>query len=147
MDLSKLETLEMLIDLATQKKLAELTLELKDNSKITIKPGEKIAVPTYTTPPEKTAAPKAPAANNFYKVTSPMVGTFYRSPSPDSPPFVEVGSSIGKGQTLCIIEAMKLMNELEAEVSGTVRSIRVENGKPVEFGQLLIEIEVSGSDV
>ena len=75
------------------------------------------------------------------EVTSPMVGTFYRAPAPDAPAYVEVGDRVEKGQTLCILEAMKLMNELEAEVSGTIREICVENAEPVEFGQVLFRIE------
>ncbi len=86
------------------------------------------------------AAAVAPAAN-LHEVNSPMVGTFYRSPSPDAAPFVSVGDRIEQGQTLCILEAMKLMNELESEVSGVVREISAENGDPVEFGQLLFRIE------
>ncbi|MBX3262748.1 MAG: acetyl-CoA carboxylase biotin carboxyl carrier protein [Labilithrix sp.] len=74
-------------------------------------------------------------------VTSPFVGTFYRSPSPDAPAFCEVGSVVRPGQTLCIIEAMKLMNEIEAEMSGTVIEIYAQNGKPVEFGQKLFRIK------
>ena len=74
-------------------------------------------------------------------ITSPFVGTFYRTPAPDQPPFVEVGSSVRKGQTLCIIEAMKLMNEIESEVGGKVAEILVENAQPVEFGQALFRIE------
>ena len=77
-------------------------------------------------------------------VTSPFVGTFYRSPSPEAPPFVEVGSKVREGQTLCIVEAMKLMNEIEADVSGTVVEILVDNGKPVEFEQPLFRIDKSG---
>ncbi len=73
-------------------------------------------------------------------VSSPFVGTFYRAPSPDSPPFVEVGSSVRKGQTLCIVEAMKLMNEIEAEVDGTVAEILVQNATPVEYGEPLLRI-------
>jgi acetyl-CoA carboxylase biotin carboxyl carrier protein len=73
-------------------------------------------------------------------VTSPFVGTFYRSPSPDAPPFVEVGSSIREGQALCIVEAMKLMNEIEADCAGTIVEILAENGKPVEFGQKLYKV-------
>lgn len=76
-------------------------------------------------------------------VTSPMVGTFYRSPAPEAPPFVEVGDSVRPGQTLCILEAMKLMNELEAEVGGVIRKILVENGQPVEYGQVLLEIDTA----
>ena len=78
-----------------------------------------------------------------HEVTSPMVGTFYRAPAPEAPPFVEVGDSVRPGQILCILEAMKLMNELESEVGGVVRKIRVENGQPVEYGQVLFEIETT----
>jgi acetyl-CoA carboxylase biotin carboxyl carrier protein len=74
-------------------------------------------------------------------VTSPFVGTFYRTPAPDQPPFVEVGSAVRKGQVLCIVEAMKLMNEIEAEISGKIAEILAENGQPVEFGQPLFRIE------
>jgi acetyl-CoA carboxylase biotin carboxyl carrier protein len=74
-------------------------------------------------------------------VKSPMVGTFYRAPAPEAPPYVEGGTRVAKGQTLCILEAMKLMNELESEVAGTVREICVENGEPVEYGQVLFRIE------
>lgn len=75
------------------------------------------------------------------EIESPMVGTFYRAPAPDAPPYVEVGDRVSKGQTLCILEAMKLMNELEAEVSGTVREICIGNGEPVEYGQVLFRID------
>ncbi len=85
----------------------------------------------------------APADSNLIDITSPMVGTFYRAPAPDAPPYVEVGDSIGDGATLCIIEAMKLMNELEAEVSGTIAEICVENAEPVEYGQVLFRIDPS----
>jgi acetyl-CoA carboxylase biotin carboxyl carrier protein len=70
-----------------------------------------------------------------------MVGTFYRAPAPDAPPYAEVGDRVSKGQTVCILEAMKLMNELECEVSGTIREICVENADPVEYGQVLFRIE------
>ena len=81
------------------------------------------------------------ATSGLAEVTSPMVGTFYRAPAPDAPAYVEVGDRVEKGQTLCILEAMKLMNELEAEISGTIREISVENAEPVEFGQVLFRIE------
>jgi acetyl-CoA carboxylase biotin carboxyl carrier protein len=74
-------------------------------------------------------------------VTSPFVGTFYRTPAPDQRPFVEVGSAVKKGQVLCIIEAMKLMNEIESEIAGTVLEILAENGQPVEFGQPLFRLD------
>jgi acetyl-CoA carboxylase biotin carboxyl carrier protein len=91
------------------------------------------------------AAPATPTApeTNLAEVKSPMVGTFYRAPAPEAPAYVEVGSVVRKGQTLCILEAMKLMNELESEVDGVVRAILVENSDPVEYGQVLFRIEPS----
>ena len=86
-------------------------------------------------------APAAPPEAKGHQLKSPMVGTFYRAPSPGAPPFVEVGQQVTKGQTLCIIEAMKLLNEIESDASGTVRAILVENGQPVEYGQPLFTIE------
>jgi acetyl-CoA carboxylase biotin carboxyl carrier protein len=88
------------------------------------------------TPPLSGEAP-----SDSVDVTSPFVGTFYRSPSPDTPSFVEVGSVVRTGQTLCIVEAMKLMNEIDAECSGTVTEIFAQNGKSVEFGQKLFRIK------
>jgi oxaloacetate decarboxylase (Na+ extruding) subunit alpha len=82
-----------------------------------------------------------PATDGIVRVEAPMVGTFYRAPSPGAPPFVEEGAAVASGQTLCILEAMKLMNEIKAELDGIVRRIHVANGDPVEFGQLLFEIE------
>lgn len=98
------------------------------------------------------AAPEAPAAeppepkaeepkSELYEVKSPMVGTFYRSPSPDADPYIQVGQSVAVGQTLCIVEAMKLMNEIESDISGKVVEILVENAQPVEFNQVLFRIK------
>ena len=87
------------------------------------------------------AAPAAAAEPKGHTLKSPMVGTFYRAPSPGAPSFVEVGQSVSKGQTLCIIEAMKLLNEIESDVAGRVKAILVENGQPVEYGQPLFLIE------
>jgi acetyl-CoA carboxylase biotin carboxyl carrier protein len=97
-------------------------------------------------PAPQPAEPPAPAPLSssdagLAEVKSPMVGTFYRSPSPDAPAYVELGSRVVKGQALCILEAMKLMNELQAEVAGVVRDVCVENGEPVEYGQVLFRIE------
>ena len=91
------------------------------------------------------AGSTAPAGNGkpVHQVASPMVGTFDRAPAPEAPPFVEVGDTVRPGQILCILEAMKLMNELESEVGGVVRKILVENGQPVEYGQVLFEIEAT----
>ncbi len=91
-------------------------------------------------PPNGTTVPPA-AEPEGHVVKSPMVGTFYRSPSPGAPSFIELGQSVKPGDTLCIIEAMKLLNEIEAEVGGTVKQILVENGQPVEYGQPLFIIE------
>ena len=101
-------------------------------------------------PPAETATAAQPEAStppkrNLAEVKSPMVGTFYRAPAPEAPPYVEVGSTVRKGQTLCILEAMKLMNELEAEIDGVVREILAENADPVEYGQVLFRIEPNGS--
>jgi acetyl-CoA carboxylase biotin carboxyl carrier protein len=85
--------------------------------------------------------PAAAARGDLLEITAPMVATFYRAPSPGDPPFVELGARISVGQTICILEAMKLMNELEAEVSGEVVEILVENGTPVEFGQVLMRVK------
>jgi acetyl-CoA carboxylase biotin carboxyl carrier protein len=87
------------------------------------------------------AAAPEPEPTDVLDVTSPFVGTFYRSPSPEAPSFVEVGSVVRPGQTLCIVEAMKLMNEIEAELSGTVIEVFAQNGKSVEFGQKLFRIK------
>jgi acetyl-CoA carboxylase biotin carboxyl carrier protein len=119
----------------------------KKRLRLSFGPTGVVAAPTYVAAPHAgaPAAAAAPAAAedeaNVVYVTSPFVGTFYRSPSPDSPKFTEVGQSIKPGQTLCIIEAMKLMNEIEAEVAGTVLAILVENGTSVEFGQKLFKVK------
>lgn len=89
---------------------------------------------------ETAAAAPAPAANGLLEVTSPMVGTFYRAPSPGADPFVQVGDTVKEGQTLCIIEAMKLLNEIESDVAGVVKEILVENGQAVEYGQPLFVV-------
>jgi acetyl-CoA carboxylase biotin carboxyl carrier protein len=91
--------------------------------------------------PAAPVAEPAPSEPNGHVLKSPMVGTFYRSANPNSAPFVEVGAVVKEGDTLCIIEAMKLMNEIEADASGTVKAILVENGQPVEYGQPLFVIE------
>ncbi len=96
-------------------------------------------IPSSPTPQE--ISPKPEPQENLHYITSPMVGTFYRAPDPTSPPFVEVGDIVKKNQTLCIIEAMKLMNEIESDIEGVVQEIYLENGKPVEYGQRLFAIQ------
>ena len=104
-------------------------------------PASTPASPTPVAPIVAEAPAAAEEETNGVAVTSPMVGTFYRSPSPDSDPFVKVGDHVTKGDTLCIIEAMKIMNEVEAETSGVILDIRVDNAQPVEYGQTLYIIE------
>lgn len=150
MDLRKLKTL---IDLVQNSGISELEIS-EGEEKIRIAKHLAAAPTTVMLPAaapvaaqSAAAAAAAPAeaaaaAQPEGKVVkSPMVGTFYRSGSPGTPPFVEVGSSFKQGDTLCIIEAMKLMNEIEAEVSGTIKAILVENGQPVEYGQPLFTYE------
>ncbi len=143
------DELRSLIQLVEESEIDELeirrwwrTVRIVKNSRHTKQSGKTDEVvsgrSTTVGPPADAEATAAPHA-----VASPMVGTFYRAPAPEAPPFVEVGDSVRPGQTLCILEAMKLMNELESEVSGVVRRILVENGQPVEYGQVLFEIETT----
>ena len=157
MDLRKLKTL---IDLVAESGIAELEITEGDG-KVRIVKGPQGPMPGYFQPamvaapqaapaavmqaaPAPSAAPvaePAPAAPTGHVVKSPMVGPFYRSANPNSAPFAEVGASVKAGETLCIIEAMKLMNEIESDMTGTVKAILVENGQPVEYGQPLFVIE------
>jgi acetyl-CoA carboxylase biotin carboxyl carrier protein len=152
MDLRKLKTL---IDLVAESDIAELEItEGEDKVKI-VKSSAPVAYaaapgPVYAAAapaaapiaaePAVAPAPAAPVALEVDTVKSPMVGTFYRSPSPGSAVFVEVGQSVQQGQPLCIIEAMKLLNEIEADKAGVVKEILVNNGEPVEYGQPLFVI-------
>jgi acetyl-CoA carboxylase biotin carboxyl carrier protein len=104
-------------------------------------PVAAVAPATAATPAPAAAAEAAPAVPAGHQVLSPMVGTFYRSPSPDAKSFVEVGQTVKAGDTLCIVEAMKMMNQIEADKSGVVTAILVEDGQPVEFDQPLVVIE------
>jgi acetyl-CoA carboxylase biotin carboxyl carrier protein len=154
------------IDLKDVKRLAQLLRETPEIGSIEVKgwfgTGVVItrtaAAPTATpmpvavpaaAPPSPAAAPhieeiaaRAPAAAPHLKeIRSPMVGTFYKAPEPGAEPYIKVGNRVTPGQTVCIIEAMKIMNEIEAEVAGTVREISVEDGQPVEFGQVLFRVD------
>ena len=115
--------------------------------KVAMLRGQAPIVTSVAAAPTLAAAPAAPRVDvadpSVVFVTSPFVGTFYKSPSPEAEPFVAVNGSVKKGQTLCIIEAMKLMNEIEAEFSGTVLEVLVESGKSVEFGQKLFKVRKS----
>lgn len=144
-----------LLSILNQTDIEELSLKSSD-FELTIRKGSLssgTAVAPAVAPVAIAAVPivaptavAAPAAidKNWVEVTSPMVGTFYRASGPDEPPFIEVGDTIRLGQAICIIEAMKLMNELEAEVAGEVMEILVENGKPIEFGQALMRVKPRG---
>jgi acetyl-CoA carboxylase biotin carboxyl carrier protein len=90
------------------------------------------------------ATPRAPSATHLKEIRSPMVGTFYKAPEPGAEPYIKVGNRVSPGQTVCIIEAMKIMNEIEAEIAGAVREILVEDGQPVEFGQVLFRVDPNG---
>ncbi|HEY3178076.1 MAG TPA: acetyl-CoA carboxylase biotin carboxyl carrier protein [Casimicrobiaceae bacterium] len=151
MDLRKLKTL---IELVETSGIAELEIqEGEERVRITraLMPSQHpAAIPTPQPPPAAVAGstatapavaePAAPAESEGHVVKSPMVGTFYRSASPGAKPFVEVGDAVQQGDVLCIVEAMKLMNEIEADASGTIKAVIAENGQPVEFGQPLFII-------
>ena len=160
MDLRKLKTL---IDLVAESGIAELEITEGDGKVRIVKSPQQVAMgyapmspvamapeapramqaaePPAAPPAPAAAAPAEPAAPSGHVLKSPMVGTFYRSANPNSSSFVEIGSQVKEGDTLCIVEAMKLMNEIEADHAGTVKAILVENGQPVEYGQPLFIIE------
>lgn len=148
-----LEYIEKLVKMVSDSELTELTLEEAESAIVIRK--EKEVVQAQTILPQAVAAAPAQAsaqpaavveekkeeAPKGKPITSPMVGTFYMASSPGAKPFVEVGSSVSTGQVVCIIEAMKLMNEIEAEVSGKVTQICVKDGEAVEYGQVLMYVE------
>lgn len=150
MDLRKLKTL---IDLVAESSISELEIT-EGEGRVRI---VKNSAPIYAAPQAQpvqyapapaqasdaagaSAAPAAPAAPQGHVVPSPMVGSFYRAPSPGADPFVQVGDTVKEGQTICIIEAMKLLNEIEADKSGVIKEVLVENGQAVEYGQPLFVI-------
>lgn len=160
-----IQEIRQLIRIVEKSGIDELELE-EEGRKIRIRKNQNnvvVASPQngasvqYALPPAGTEAPppatpaSAPAetasgesaadSDKYYEVRSPMVGTFYRAPAPDAAPYVEVGDTVSPGQTLCIIEAMKLMNEIQSEVSGKIAKILVENAQPVEYNQVLFLIE------
>jgi acetyl-CoA carboxylase biotin carboxyl carrier protein len=107
---------------------------------------QAVAVPAVVGFPEAEPreAPRPPAAPALKEIKSPMVGTYYKAPEPGADPYVKVGSRVTSGQTVCIIEAMKIMNEIEAEIAGVIREICVEDAQPVEFGQVLFRVDPNG---
>ncbi len=141
-----IDQLKSLFALLRDEEIAEFEHEA-DGVRVKIVRGGRVELAPIAHAPRPAAGASAAAATveevpaDTIDITSPFVGTFYRSPSPDAPAFLEVGSVIRPGQTLCIIEAMKLMNEIEAEFSGTVVEIFAQNGKSVEFGQKLFRVK------
>jgi len=159
----KTKEIRDLIDFISKSGLNEVNIETEE-LKLSVKrePDQVRTVsegPTAPAAPAPSAAPSAPApapvqteeqkpepaesGNNYIEIKSPMIGTFYRSANPDSPPFVHVGDKVEKGSPVCIIEAMKLFNEIESEVAGTVVKVMVDNATPVEFDQVLFLIDPS----
>ena len=158
MDIRKVKKL---IELLDESGIAEIEItEGEESVRISRHPTGVAAAPiAVAAAPLAAAAPApiaAPAASPVaaaaepeeegYAVKAPMVGTFYSSPSPGSPMFVQIGDRVNEGDTLCIVEAMKMMNQIEADVSGTIKSIRVQNGDPVEYGQIMFVIDQRGAD-
>jgi acetyl-CoA carboxylase biotin carboxyl carrier protein len=151
MDLRKLKKL---IDLVEESGIAELELT-EDNEKVRISrnftansPSQYYAPMQYAPQPQAGISAPAPivaevtpAADEGHAVKSPMVGTFYRSPSPDAKPFVEVGDTVAIGDTICIVEAMKLLNEIEADKAGVIKKILIDNGQAIEYGEPLFIID------
>ena len=151
-----LKQLDGLLKVLEERDISEFEFE-DEKARVHVKRGQPVIASVYpahlpagahgpTIPNAMGSVPDAAAAakqEGGTFVTSPFVGTFYRSPSPDAPPFVDVGSTIKPGQPLCIVEAMKLMNEIESEVSGTIIELLRENGKPVEYGERLFKVRKS----
>lgn len=150
MDLRKLKTL---IDLVAESDISELEVTEGDDKVRIVKsspvtqqtvyataPQQVAAAPVAVAPAAAEAAPAAPAVPTGHAVKAPMVGTFYRAPNPGASPFVDVGQTVKEGDVLCIIEAMKLLNEIEADKTGVIKEVLIENGEPVEFGQPLFVI-------
>lgn len=156
-----LKQIHDLIKIINKSNIGEISIEDKDG-KVTIKQKEEPVVTVAAAPqqvynvapaaapaqvaaaapqPAAAPAPAAPKADNLVTIKSPMIGTFYRKPSPDKPNFAEIGTEITPGKTICIIEAMKLFNEIEAEISGTIVKILVEDNSPVEYDQPLFLVE------
>jgi acetyl-CoA carboxylase biotin carboxyl carrier protein len=154
MDLRKVKKL---IELLNESGVGEIEITEGDDSVRISRDSANIVKPSLTTqeistPSEnkedriqKTLTPKETSVvtknTNQFDVLSPMVGTFYASPSPDEPPYVKLGDTVKQGDTLCIIEAMKMMNQIEADVNGVIKSIRVQNGDPIEYDQIIFVID------
>jgi len=142
-DQARAERIRELVRIVQESGIGEVTIE-EAGMRVSVRsfedaPGAQPGVPLVA--PDDLPPPLPTPTNGLVRVEAPMVGTFYRAPAPGAPPFVEEGMPVAQGQTLCILEAMKLMNEVKSDVEGIVRAIHVENAAPVEFGQLLFELE------
>jgi len=151
-----LKEIQEIVKLMKENEITEFEME-RDGLKIALKKSGAVQIYPNTinpeaasvqTPPQNQNIPKAEPSSSQAEalkkgniITSPMVGTFYRAPSPEAPPFIEKGQNVKKGDIVCIIEAMKVMNEIESEFSGKISEIFIENGEPVEFGQPIFRIE------
>jgi len=143
-DQARAERIRELVRIVQESGIGEVTIE-EEGMRVSVRRTEEQPPIAASAAPlaedEEPLAPVAPPLNGLIRVEAPMVGTFYRAPEPGAPPFVEEGQPVAAGQTLCILEAMKLMNEVKTDVEGIVRAIHVENAQPVEFGELLFELE------
>jgi oxaloacetate decarboxylase alpha subunit len=139
---TRAERIREIVRIVQESGVAEITIE-DDDMRVSVRRSEESPAVAAGVPVDDLELPGEPTAagDGVVRVESPMVGTFYRASEPGAAPFVEIGDPVAQGQTLCILEAMKLMNEIKAEIEGVVRSIHVENAQPVEFGQLLFELE------
>ncbi|MFQ5701629.1 MAG: acetyl-CoA carboxylase biotin carboxyl carrier protein [Acidobacteriota bacterium] len=154
-----LSELQQLIEFISRSGFSHFEMEKADGLKIKLVRGEDPGAPAVrvaaaeagvpvmdSAPPAAVVPPVEPEVeDNLHEIPSPIVGTFYRSPNPDADPFVESGSRVTAGQTLCIVEAMKLMNEIESDIAGEVVEILVANGQPVEYGEPLFRIRPNGA--
>jgi len=153
-DIFDVKRIRRLVELMNEHELSEIDLRQSDQRIRLRKDTEPLVVSTPPPPPRPAAGNAAPAPGpseavaasaqadaNLVLVKSPMIGTFYTAPSPESPPFVKVGDHVGPTTTVCVIEAMKVFNEIPAETSGQIVSVLVENGEPVEFGQALFKVD------
>ena len=152
MDPKDIKEIKAIIDLMKKNDLSVFEIE-KEGFRLKLEKGPSAqaaaAVPSAAAGPPKAvpaaaettpAAPKAIESASLKEIVSPMVGTFYRGPSPDAPPFVDVGKTVAEDTVVCIIEAMKVMNEIKAETGGIIAEVLAENGKPVQFGQVLFRV-------
>jgi acetyl-CoA carboxylase biotin carboxyl carrier protein len=157
-----LKYIKQLLELVEKSDVNEIELEEKGNKiRITKAPHAAASIPMYphqvmmpasnfvpapvSAPVPQPISETAPVPDaeekKYHEIKSPIVGTFYRAPSPEAPPYVDVGTKVKAGSVLCIVEAMKLMNEIESDIAGTIVKINIENGKPVEYGQVLFLVE------